>query len=72
MPSSPTRSGLLAGVGAYVLWGVLPLYFPLLQPPAPVEIVAHRVVWSLRCASRCCGVTRTWRPFLDTSATAAR
>ena len=55
MPSSPTRSGLLAGIGAYALWGVLPLYFPLLQPAGAVEIVAHRVVWSLLFCLRCCG-----------------
>ena len=39
--------GLATGIGAYVLWGVLPLYFPLLQPAGAVEIIAHRVVWSL-------------------------
>lgn len=44
---SPLRSGLAAGVGAYVLWGLLPLYWPLLEPAAPIEILAHRVVWSL-------------------------
>jgi chloramphenicol-sensitive protein RarD len=41
------RSGLAAGVGAYVLWGVFPLYWPLLEPAAPVEILAHRIAWSL-------------------------
>jgi chloramphenicol-sensitive protein RarD len=40
------RSGFAAGVGAYVLWGLFPLYWPLLEPAAPVEILAHRVVWS--------------------------
>jgi chloramphenicol-sensitive protein RarD len=41
------RSGLAAGVGAYLLWGLFPLYWPLLEPAAPVEILAHRIVWSL-------------------------
>lgn len=41
------RNGLVLGVGAYLLWGFLPLYFQLLAPTAPVEIIAHRVVWSL-------------------------
>jgi chloramphenicol-sensitive protein RarD len=41
------RAGLLFGVGAYLLWGVLPLYFKLLQAVAPTEIVAHRIIWSL-------------------------
>ena len=47
-PGSPRRrGGLPAGVAAYLLWGGLPLYFPLLAPADPVEIIAHRVVWSL-------------------------
>jgi chloramphenicol-sensitive protein RarD len=41
------RSGLAAGITAYVLWGLLPLYWPLLEPAAPVEILAHRIAWSL-------------------------
>jgi chloramphenicol-sensitive protein RarD len=41
------RSGLAAGVAAYFLWGLFPLYWPLLEPAAAVEILAHRIVWSL-------------------------
>ncbi len=44
---APHATGLLAGLGAYVLWGVLPLYFALLPGISPVEVVANRVVWSL-------------------------
>jgi chloramphenicol-sensitive protein RarD len=40
------RKGLLAGIGAYFLWGLFPLYWPLLEPAKPVEILAHRIVWS--------------------------
>lgn len=29
------------------MWGLLPLYWPLLEPARPLEILAHRVVWSL-------------------------
>ena len=46
MPSSSSRQGLLLGLVAYVLWGLFPLYFKLLQSiPAP-EIIVHRVLWS--------------------------
>lgn len=45
-PSSESARGLAAGVGAYLLWGFLPLYFPLLEPATPLDISAHRVVWS--------------------------
>ena len=41
------RFGLAAGVGAYLLWGLFPLYWPLLEPAAAVEILAHRIAWSL-------------------------
>ncbi len=39
--------GLAYGVGAYLLWGLFPLYWPLLKPAGAVEILAHRMVWSL-------------------------
>ncbi len=38
---------MLAGLGAYAVWGLFPLYFPLLEPATGLEIVAHRVLWSL-------------------------
>src|SRR4051812_5610021 len=44
---SNRRAGLLFGLGAYLAWGVLPLYFKLLVQVPPVEIVAHRIIWSL-------------------------
>lgn len=41
------RAGVLYGIGAYGLWGLFPLYFPLLDPAGPVEVLAHRILWSL-------------------------
>jgi chloramphenicol-sensitive protein RarD len=41
------RAGVLFGIGAYGLWGIFPLYFPLLEPSEPVEILAHRIGWTL-------------------------
>ncbi|MCX6400338.1 MAG: EamA family transporter RarD [Propionibacteriales bacterium] len=41
------RRGLILGVAAYLLWGAFPLYWPLLAPSSPAEILAHRIVWSL-------------------------
>ena len=49
-PSSPqtnNRSGLLFGLGCYGIWGVLPLYYIVLDFATPLEIVANRTVWSL-------------------------
>lgn len=43
-----TRSGVAYGLAAYGIWGfVLPLYFRLLGDVSPVELLAHRVVWSV-------------------------
>jgi chloramphenicol-sensitive protein RarD len=41
------RTGLLNGFAAYGMWGLVPLYWPLLKPAGAVEILAHRMVWSL-------------------------
>ena len=41
------KLGLVYGVSAYVLWGLFPLYWPLLQPANPLEIVSHRAVWTM-------------------------
>jgi chloramphenicol-sensitive protein RarD len=38
---------VLLGLGAWTLWGFFPLYWPLLQPAGAVEILAHRIVWSV-------------------------
>src|SRR3954454_16137966 len=34
-------------MAAWVMWGFFPLYWPLLEPALPIEILAHRIVWSL-------------------------
>jgi chloramphenicol-sensitive protein RarD len=44
---SDTRRGAIFGATAYLLWGVFPLYVPLLDPSGPVEVLAHRITWSL-------------------------
>ena len=41
------RSGVLLALGAYLMWGVFPLYFRLLEAAGAVEVVLHRIVWSL-------------------------
>jgi chloramphenicol-sensitive protein RarD len=41
------KRGIWYAVAAYTLWGVFPIYIKWLQSVPPVEILAHRVVWSL-------------------------
>jgi chloramphenicol-sensitive protein RarD len=57
---SETRRGAVFGATAYLLWGVFPLYFPLLRPAGAVEVLAHRVVWSLVVVAVLVQVTRRW------------
>ncbi len=45
--SEHRRAGLLFGIGAYLTWGVMPLYFKAVAHVPAMEIVAHRAVWSL-------------------------
>ena len=54
------RLGVLSGLGAYALWGLFPLYFPLLEPAGGLEIVAHRVLWSLLFVGILLTVLRRW------------
>ena len=42
-----SRRGTAYGALAYLLWGLFPLYWPLLAPAGALEVLAHRVLWSL-------------------------
>ena len=44
---SEGRRGTIYGITAYLIWGLFPLFWPLLEPAGALEILAHRVVWSL-------------------------
>ena len=46
-PAPTTRTGLAQALGAGIVWGIIPLYFKLLDTVAAGEIVAHRILWSL-------------------------
>ncbi|PAX08660.1 EamA family transporter RarD [Sphingomonas lenta] len=45
--NSTARAGLLYGVGAYLIWGSLPLYFKLLAHVPASQVLAQRVLWSV-------------------------
>ena len=66
---------MLYGVACYLIWGLFPLYWPLLEPAGSIEILAHRIVWSLLVVATVLAVTRNWawvRPLLADRATLAR
>ncbi|MFB6814087.1 EamA family transporter RarD [Streptomyces sp. NPDC056347] len=54
------RAGLLSGFGAYALWGLVPLFWPLLKPAGAIEILAHRMAWSLGFVLLALLVLRRW------------
>ncbi|MEU8340399.1 chloramphenicol-sensitive protein RarD [Actinomadura meyerae] len=54
------KRGMAAGVGAYVMWGLFPLYWPLLKPAGAGEILAHRIMWSLVAVGAVLAVRRAW------------
>ncbi|MGA5868460.1 EamA family transporter RarD [Streptomyces cinereoruber] len=54
------RAGLLYGIGAYAMWGLVPLFWPLLKPAGAIEILAHRMVWSLAFVGLALLVLRRW------------
>jgi chloramphenicol-sensitive protein RarD len=61
MPSTAeSRSGLILGFTAYGLWGLLPLYWHLLESTGATEVLAHRMVWSLPTAVAVLAVLRRW------------
>jgi chloramphenicol-sensitive protein RarD len=63
---SQAATGLIYGAVAYGLWGLFPLYFVLLDSVSPVEVVAHRVVWSLVFLAVALFVIRGWRNLFRT------
>jgi chloramphenicol-sensitive protein RarD len=59
------RSGFFLGLAAYGLWGVLPLYFRALRHVPAVDIVAHRVLWSLPFLATLIALANGWKNFRD-------
>lgn len=48
------------GLAAHVIWGLFPAFWPLLDPAAPVEVLAHRILWTLLFMSVVLGLLRGW------------
>jgi chloramphenicol-sensitive protein RarD len=55
------RRGYIFGFFAYAIWGFFPLYWKLLKPAGPMEILAHRIVWSMLFVTLVLLVMRSWR-----------
>jgi chloramphenicol-sensitive protein RarD len=62
--SSEARAGLFYGIGAYTLWGLLPLYLHLLTAVPPAQVLANRILWSLLLLLAIVAATRRLRPLV--------
>ena len=54
------RAGFLYGLAAYGLWGIMPIYFKWLQAVPSIDIVAHRIVWSLAALVIFATLAKVW------------
>jgi chloramphenicol-sensitive protein RarD len=60
MSKGEHRIGLLNGFAAYGMWGLVPLFWPLLKPAGAAEILANRMVWSLAFVALALLFVRRW------------
>ena len=58
--SSNLRLGFLCCLGCYTIWGCLPLYFRVLDHISPMEMLAHRIVWSVPTGLILILIARNW------------
>jgi chloramphenicol-sensitive protein RarD len=63
-----SRAGFAYGLGAYALWGILPVYFKAIAAVGAVDIVAHRVLWSLPFLAILTGLARGWSKVREAAA----
>lgn len=61
MDAQQTRQGVLYALGAYLIWGIAPAYFKLIQQVAPGEIMTHRVIWSALFMIVLISLSRNWQ-----------
>ncbi|SFE49662.1 chloramphenicol-sensitive protein RarD [Lentibacillus persicus] len=59
-----TKTGILYALGAYFLWGFLPIYWKLLGDIPPDEILAHRILWSFVFMGLIVLAAGKWKPFI--------
>ncbi|HVX45884.1 MAG TPA: EamA family transporter RarD [Mycobacteriales bacterium] len=63
--SADERQGVGYGAAAYLLWGLFPIYWPLLKPAGALEILAHRMLWSFVVVIGIVIVQRRWGRILE-------
>lgn len=56
--ASSRRAGIMAAFGCYVMWGVFPLYWKLLEGVSSVEVICHRIIWCCAFTLAICAIMR--------------
>ena len=54
------RDGLIAGLIAYTLWGILPVYFKLVESVSSTEVLLHRIIWAIPFGALIIHLRRQW------------
>ena len=58
--SARAATGVACSVGAYALWGVFPIYFKAVAAVPALEVLAHRIVWSVVLVAGLLSLQRGW------------
>jgi chloramphenicol-sensitive protein RarD len=57
------NKGILYGIGAYLLWGVFPIYWKFLHPVPALQVIGHRIAWSFVFLAMYVLATKQWQDF---------
>lgn len=55
------RIGILCALGAFGFWGLVPMYFKAVGTVAPLEVLCHRVIWSVPLCAAMITFARQWK-----------
>ncbi len=61
MPIQSTKHGVMFALGAYIMWGIAPVYFKSLTEVPAYEILAHRIIWSCLFVALLLTFSKQWR-----------
>lgn len=58
--STDVRDGIIAGLAAYLIWGILPVYFKLVGSADALEVLTHRIIWAVPFGALILTARRQW------------
>jgi chloramphenicol-sensitive protein RarD len=59
--------GILNGLGAYLIWGMVPIYWKLIKHVPAIQLIGHRIIWSFILLAAFLLITRKWSEFCKLS-----